>query len=134
MTSSLEVVQAFVQDVWSEGRLDRIPVLVDEDYTVYGTVEGQDFVRRNVLNWRSAFPDLNCTILTACADGENVAIIVRMTGTHLGDWYGTLATGRTVDIREAIFWRVRNGRLASIESIGESLKFRKQLGLLPEDA
>ena len=134
MTSSLDVVQAFVHDVWSEGRLDRIPELVDEDYMVEGRLAGPDFVRRNVLGWRSAFPDLRCTILTACCDGERVAILVRMTGTHLGAWEGIAATGRPLDIREAVFWSVRDGRLASIQSIGESLRFRIQLGLLPEDA
>jgi predicted ester cyclase len=132
--SPVDVVRAFVTEVWSEGRLERIPDLVHDDYADGELVVGPGFVRDNVTTWRTAFPDLQCTVLTSCSEGPLVAVLVRMTGTHLGPWEHVPATGRNVDIREAIFWTVRDGRLATIQSVGQSLKFRIQLGLLPEDA
>ena len=56
--SPVDVVRAFVTEVWSEGRLDRIPDLVHDDYADGERVVGPGFVRDNVTTWRTAFPVL----------------------------------------------------------------------------
>ena len=126
MNSNLVIAQAFVKDVWNDARLDRIPDLMHEDYAAEGRVVGHALVRNNVTTFRSAFPDLQTTILTSSCEGDVVAALVRMWGTHLGTWGSLAATGNPIDIREAAFWRIRDGRIASGEFVAEALKTRIQ--------
>ena len=65
---NIAIIDAFVTDVWSNGKLGRIPELMHEDYAAEGRVVGLDWVRRNVTTYRNALPNLQVEILTSsCA-------------------------------------------------------------------
>ena len=50
-------------------------------------------------DFRSAFPDLKVNIEHMTAEGDCIAIAVRVHGTHLGPHMGVPPTGRTIDVR-----------------------------------
>jgi ketosteroid isomerase-like protein len=85
-----------------------------------------------------AFPDLRHELGSIAADGDLVAVELRVTGTHTGALPGPTGdvppTGRPVDFRVANIWRVGDGQIAMYHVFFDQLDFLAQLGLLPEPA
>ena len=61
---------------------------------------------------RGAFPDLQASIEDLVADGDKVAVRLRLRGTHTGDFLGIPATGRTVEYISHEFYRIAGGLIA----------------------
>lgn len=65
------------------------------------------------VRWvRSAFPDLQIEIEDTLVEGDRVAARVRHQGTHLGDFMGIAATGRTVVYEGTVIFRLQDDRIA----------------------
>jgi predicted ester cyclase len=124
-------VIAFVDHVWNDCRVDLVPSLIHPDYSIDGTRIGPDWVIENMLAYHAAFPDLKFSLLHCLHDEEEIATLVRMQGTHLAEWKGIPASGRSVDCREAGFWRVTDGKIIAASFVAESLALRIQLGQIP---
>jgi len=55
---------------------------------------------------REAFPDRADIIEDMVAEGDEVGMLWRLTGTHKGNFLGIPATGRKIDVYEVGFFRV----------------------------
>lgn len=132
--SNAELINRFVGQVWNEGDFSQIDRLVAPDYVVDSALVGREWIVSNVSRFRSSFPDLRVSIETIVCEANQVAAMLRMKGTHLGDWRGFPATGRSVDYREAAFWTVQDGLILTGEFVAESLTMRIQLGMLPSSS
>ena len=128
------VVRRFLTEVWNTGDLGAVDELVDPAYAVEGVERGPDFVRRNVANYRAAFPDLETSTEHMVAEGDWVAVRLTLRGTHLGPLGDIPPSGKRVEMREMVFWQVAEGRLRAIWSVGDALGLRVQIGALPADA
>jgi len=125
------LIRRFIEQVWNHGDVSHIDDFVHPDYMVDGTTVGNDWVTQNVASLRRSFPDLHFSVLTMLEQENQVAGLLRMTGTHRAEWRGIPATGKTIDCREAAFWRIDDGLIVSGAFIAEALTMRIQLGLLP---
>ena len=128
------VVRRFVAEVWNAGDLAAADELVHPAYAVEGVERGPDFVRRNVAAFRAAFPDLEPAIEQMVAEGDWVAVRLTLRGTHLGPLGDIPPSGKRVEMREMVFWRVEEGRLRAIWSVGDALGLRVQIGAAPASA
>lgn len=127
------IVRSFIEDVWNNGNLDRIDDLVHPRYAVNGKVVGADWVRRNVENHRTAFPDTRVAVADIVVMENRVAVRLILAGTHRAEYRGIAATGRNVTYEEAAFWRIEDNRLKEGWFVSDALGLRIQLGILPED-
>jgi predicted ester cyclase len=93
MVDGKKLVREYLDDVFSEGRLDRIPNYLSGEKFVAGVVE-------LVNRWRTAFPDFYETVEEVYVDGDQVITVSVMTGTHDGVFDSRLGpiepTGRSV--------------------------------------
>lgn len=78
-----------------------------------------------------AFPDLNITVLRIVAEGDQVAVYSRFTGTHQGDLMGIPPTNKKVDVLGADFWTLRNGKIVGLQSLNDNMTMMQQLGVIP---
>jgi predicted ester cyclase len=132
--SPISIVRAYVSGIWDQRRVDLISVLLHPEYAADGTIVGHEWVRRNVDRYHTAFPDFRVSIVEHCAEGDRVATLMRLRGTQTGpwrSWKGIPATGRTVDFREAAFWRVQEGLIVSASFVADAIGVRIQLGQIP---
>jgi steroid delta-isomerase-like uncharacterized protein len=105
------LAKRWFREVWNERRAETIDELFPPGGI--GHMEGGDQdlagfkeVRAALLN---AFPDICVEVEDTLADGEQVAVRWRVTGTHRGDGLGPPATNRPVAFR-GISWIVfKNG-------------------------
>jgi steroid delta-isomerase-like uncharacterized protein len=82
---------------------------------------------------RTAFPDRTDTIEQMIAEGDMVAMLFRVKGTHMGNFFGIPATGKTIDIHEIGLLRLADGKITEGWFMADEAGLLQQLGTaLPE--
>ena len=128
-----EVVRLYIEEMWGKRRLELVDELVDFEYRADGNPAGREFVRRNLARMHTAFPDLSVELIHLVVQGDRVAALFALAGTHRGPFAGLEATERKVRFLEAGFFTVRDGMVVSADYVSDSLGARIQLGILAED-
>ncbi len=129
------IYRRFIQEVFNEGRLDRLDELLSPSY-VYrdappGTPAGPEAIRQVVSLFRGAFPDLTVTIEEQIAEGDKVCSRTTTRGTHRGTLFGIPATGKTITMPGLTLVRIADGRVAESWVKNDVLGLMSQLGAGP---
>ncbi len=131
------VSRRLIEDVFTKGKLSLIhelclPNLVLHDPSVPGgEVRGPDQFTQLVNVYRTAFPDLNCTIDDQIAQGEEVVTRYTVRGTHRGDFMGTPPTGKKINLSGITIDRYSSGKIAESWNVTDSLTLLQQIGVVP---
>lgn len=128
------VVLRYVEEVWNRHELDAIDDLVSPEYVNHAatTDEYRHGGGRHIWEWiLSVFPDHRFDVEHIAADGETVAVLGTMVGTHEGDLMGLAPTGRRVAARQSHWFRVEGGKLTEHWAVRDDLDMMRQLEALP---
>jgi steroid delta-isomerase-like uncharacterized protein len=79
-----------------------------------------------------AFPDMHWTIVELIAEGDRAATLVRIEGTHQGDYLGKAGTGRRMSVLSVDIARVRDGQFIEHRGVLDELHLLAQIGVVPE--
>lgn len=136
--SEVETNKAIVRryfETFNAGDLSRIDEVLARDYgdRLEGQTAGIEVVRRYLKGLKSSFPDFTWTIEQIIAEGDRVAVLNRVTGTHLHDFGDMKATGNRVDFQAFQIYRIAEGKLAEHWEVADFSKFHEQLGTKPEE-
>ena len=130
-----EVIQAFLEDVINEGRLERANDLVKEDFVeldpLPGQAQGREGLKAVIYGLRSAFPDMHWVVKEMVAEGEKVVTRFVWTGTHRGDFLGIPGTGRSVEVNGVVIDRLEDGKMADSRILMDTMGLMQQLGVIP---
>ena len=111
-----------VSEVLNGGHLE----VIDELYAP----ELAPAARRWIAPFRASFPDVRMEVVELIAEGDKVVGRFTCSATHLGEWLGHPPTGRRFDrVDEVSIFRFRDGRIAHVWSLEDSLGRLRQLGL-----
>lgn len=80
----------------------------------------------------TAFPDLQWTIKELIAEGDRVAALVLIEGTHLGEYLGAAGTGRRVRIYSVDVARVQDDQFIEHRGVLDELHLLAQVGVVPQ--
>jgi predicted ester cyclase len=123
------------EEAFNQDRRATLDELVAPDFVSHtappGTPPGPGPLRVLLDMLRAAFPDCHTHIEALVADDDLVVMRNRFTGTHLGEFLGCAATGRTFDQRQFHMMRFRDGQAVEHWGVREDLQ---QLGLVELDA
>ncbi len=134
MSDAKTVVLRIFDEVINQGRVDVLPELFAEDYVDHGPMgdmKGRDAFSQLIEQWRSAVPDVHCEVENLFVDGENVAWLVRTTGTHTGDGLGFPATGKSFETLSANIGIFRDGKAAEHWAEQGMFPMLMQIGVIP---
>jgi steroid delta-isomerase-like uncharacterized protein len=137
MSDAKTVVRRIFDEVINQGRSDVLPELFADDFVDHGPMgdmTGRDVFAQLVEQWRSAVPDVHCEVENLFVDGENVAWLVRTTGTHTGDGLGFPATGKSFETLSANIGLFRNGKAAEHWAEQGMFPMLLQIGIIPMPA
>ena len=132
------VVQRLFDEIWNGRNLDVIEELYSDsfvaDYRPYAPLRhGHDGVRTMVGGALAAFPDYHEQMLAVCAEGDTVAVHLRITGTHLGTWGPLAPTGRLLQFEEMLWLTFdERGLVTHQRGIVDNLLALRQTGVLPD--
>ena len=79
----------------------------------------------------TAFPDMELAIPKAIIDGNHVAYLYTLSGTHQGDFMGIPATGKEIDIRGMTMLTIGEGKCAQAWGVMDIMSLMQQIGALP---
>ena len=77
---------------------------------------------------RASFPDRVDIIEEVIAEGDQVGLLFRLTGTHTGNLFGIPPTGRKVDVAEVAILRIADGRVSEGWFMADEAGLLKQIG------
>ncbi|HEX6510319.1 MAG TPA: ester cyclase [Chloroflexota bacterium] len=135
MQDNATIVRRFVDEVITQGQIDRIAEFVSEDVVEQVPFPGQgpgvEGLKDVLRGMRSAFPDLVFTTEEQVAQGDKVASRFEWTGTHQGEFLGVPATGRKVRVWGIVIDRLVEGRIKDTRIIMDIFGLMMQLGAIP---
>jgi len=108
------------------------PDYVGHDPTLPEDVHGAEAARQFATTYRSAFPDLTCTIEDQIAEGDKVATRFSAYGTHQGETEELgPPTGNRVEITGVSIERFSEGKVVEAWDNFDALGMMQQLGFIP---
>ena len=95
-----------------------------------GVLEGRHEIERIYRVWFTAFPDLTFTERDLLIDGDRAVLLMSVTGTHAGDFFGLPASGRRVQAVCAFVYTLRDGKIVHERRILDFTGVLVQVGVL----
>ena len=122
-------------DTFNAGDLSRLEDILALDYgdKLEGQSSGIAVIRAYLEGLKAAFPDFTWTIEQIIAEGDRVAVMNRVSGTHLHDFGGMAPTGNRVDFAAFQIYRIADGRIQEHWEVADFAKFQAQLGAPSEE-
>lgn len=116
------IVRRFLEEIFNFRNLTAIDELV--------TPEAIDHCKQSLTLWLilSALPDFRISIKTMIAEGDKVAVISTLSGTHQGVLMGIAPSNKPVSIIKADIFRVANGKIVEIWQNGDYIGLMQQIG------
>jgi predicted ester cyclase len=124
------LIRQFVQDVDRLPGSEAIDKWMTPDFTMRangGPPINLEVYRGAVAQMNQGFSGLTHEIHDLVADGDRVAVTVTVRGTHTGEYNGLAPTGKSIAFEEAIFWQLRDGKIASQVVIVDAAGVLQQL-------
>jgi steroid delta-isomerase-like uncharacterized protein len=131
------LARRFFEEVWNQGNLDVLDVIIASDYDPHPLPNDPDFGRgpagqkQFVNQYRLAFPDTHFTVEAQLAEGDVVATRWTAHGTHTGDLMGIPASQQPVTVTGITINRIANGKLSEGGANFDQLSLLQQIGAIP---
>jgi steroid delta-isomerase-like uncharacterized protein len=139
-TMNTEQSKQIVLEVYrllNQGDVESIGELVTRDYVEHDPLPGQGTGRDGVLDRFSSIVGAlapHFTIDDVVAEGDKVVVRWTNAGTHVGEFAGIPATGRSFAMAGIDIYRVADGFICEHWHVVDQLSMLGQLGLLPAPA
>ena len=132
-----QTVRRLYEEVGNQGRLEVLDELACPGHVEHNPFPGQGQglagLKQRISMVRAAH-DPHFTIEHLLADGDKVAVMWTNRGTHVGDWMGIPATGKSTIIQGVDIHLLRGGRLAEHWDVVDIYGFLVQIGAAPAPA
>jgi steroid delta-isomerase-like uncharacterized protein len=130
--SALESNKALVRRFFAAieaGDFDVFDEIVAEEYQDHlaGQAPGRQVLKRYFSGLRAGLPDLTLPIWQMVAEGDRVAVLNSVRGTHRGEFLGIAPTGNTVDAMAFQLYRIEGGQLAEHWEVADFATLMRQL-------
>jgi steroid delta-isomerase-like uncharacterized protein len=127
--------ERFYEEVFRRRNVNAIDDLLTDDFVEHIPAPGQDTGRQGAKDFigqvLQAFPDLDIRIEEQIVQGDKIAAVVRMQGTHRGDFVGIPATGKKISVEVMDMGRVRGGKFCDHWGLADIGGLMAQLGVAP---
>ena len=136
---NIESARRLLEEAFNEGKLDVIDEMCADGFVDHDPLMGDrdaDGVKQSVAAYRDAFPDIEITIDEIFAAGDKVVTRWTGQGTFENEFMGQQPTGDSGEPVHGIgIDRFDDdGKLAEAWTQWDTLKFLKNIGVVPEGA
>lgn len=130
------IVQRLYEDVWNKGKTEFIKLLISPSHALHGPhfsgrSIGPEAYKRQILLYKSSFPDLRFTVEDLIAEMEKVVCYWTMSGSHKGEFMGAPATSRKMSVDGITIHHMTNGKIMDSYVSFDMWGLMQQLGLVP---
>jgi steroid delta-isomerase-like uncharacterized protein len=132
------VVLRFFDEILGQKNMAAVDEIIADDYKNYFPGAPAPLTKADMDGalkmFFTAFPDMAVRVDSIIAEGDRVAIIGEITGTHQGEFQGIPATGKRVAVRNLSQYRVRDGKLVEDYPGFNPMDIMQQIGAVPAAA
>ena len=128
-------VRRFFKEVITGEDMQTFALVTSPDYHLYFPGQPpmiQSDIPKFVASLHAAFPDFEVRVDETVAEGDAVAALLTMSGTHRGEFQGMPATGRHMEVHGQVFFRFRGSNIVEDRPQFDRLELLMQLGVTPE--
>jgi steroid delta-isomerase-like uncharacterized protein len=123
------------EEAFNQGNLAVVDELLTPDHFAHnafgGVTNGPQGLKCLIAIFRTAFPDLQCTVEDEIREGVKIAAHWTMRGTHKGLFLGNPPTGRPIVVQGIVFARISNGRIIEDWTLIDQMGILQQIGVVP---
>ena len=127
------IVRKMIEE-YNKHTLDWFDDFIAQDYFDRTNQVGSEGVKQLFIMGFKGFPDWHEAIEDIIAEGDNVWVRVKATGTNTGEWnlFGVTIppTGKKVMMKMVFNWRIIDGKLVEGGEVDDNLPFLKELGFI----
>ncbi len=95
-----------------------------------GVHQGREAAEKALRTIFTAFLDLTVTVDHLLIDGDHVANVITLEGTHIGDFLGIPPTGKRFRMPAVFFYQLENGKIVRERRIYDFTGLLVQIGVL----
>jgi predicted ester cyclase len=135
MTDHEATVRRLFDEIINAGNIDLADELFAPDFVDHGPMgemRGIEAFKQLVQMWRSAVPDVRCTVEDWFESGDMAGWNVRVRGTHTGEMMGIPPTGRSFEYVTPNIGRFENDKPAEHWADQGMFQFLTQIGVLEQ--
>jgi steroid delta-isomerase-like uncharacterized protein len=130
------LLRRYYEEVVNQGDLNAVDDIVAADYVSHHNdpahlPPGPAGVKAFISMTRQGFPDLHITVDDLFAQGDQVASMWTMEGTHTGEWFGAPASGKRAKWSGIVITRFAGGKMAEDWYNFDQVSLLQQLGIIP---
>ena len=135
MNRTESLIYRIFDQAFNQGNLAVVDELLSPNHfthiTLGGAPQGPAGLKWLVAMFRTAFPDLRCTVEDEIREGDQFAAHWTLRGTHKGPFQGNPPTGKLVEVQGIIFARTENSRIVEDWTLFDQMGILQQLGVVP---
>ena len=129
------VIRRYFDEIWNQKKVEALVELVAEnarghDATSVEPVIGFENIKQVVFLFHRAFPDMQVSLYDMIAEDDKVVARWGLRGTHSNLFMGVPASGKLVDVRGIIFFRLENKKIVEYWGNFDTLGLMKQIGAI----
>ena len=132
---SKSIIQHLFDEAFNQGDLAVVDELVAPDgishHLSWGMPANRMGLKQLIAMFRTAFPDLNCTVQDEIIQGDKVAAHWTMRGTHKGLFLGNSPTNKPIIVQGLIYARIEHNQIIENWTMIDQMGILQQLGLVP---
>jgi steroid delta-isomerase-like uncharacterized protein len=131
--ANIEIVRKLYDQVLNQNKPELLPTLLSEDIVLHTATEERGIAAYQALTdrLRTAFAEMHFTIHDLIASGDRVAVRWSMNAKHNGPLAGIPATGKHVEQRANVIYRIDGGKIAEGWAQMDQVGMLRQLGIDP---
>ena len=130
-----DLFRRMVDEVFAQGKVDVINELIEPNWVDHNPIPGQEpgpeGMKKLVVMFRDAFPDLTSNVDLLMAEGDLVAGRMTTSGTHKGEFMGIPPTNKRFTMSETHIVRIANGKAVEHWGNSDDMGMMQQLGVIP---
>ena len=129
------ITQRFFDEVINGRNFDVIDEIVADDFVEHETMPGHpttgpEAIRSNMRMFATAFPDFQITPDEMIGEGDMVAIVATMTGTHKSEFMGIPPTDKSFKVQVIDVVQYRDGKAIAHWGLTDAMAMMEQLGVM----
>jgi steroid delta-isomerase-like uncharacterized protein len=131
--ANIETVRKLYDEVLNHNKPELLPALLSPDIVFHTATEERGLAAYQALTdrLRVAFAEMHFTIHDLIASGDRVAMRWSMSAKHSGPLAGIPATGKRVEQRANVIYRMEGGKIAEGWAQMDQLGMLRQIGIDP---
>jgi steroid delta-isomerase-like uncharacterized protein len=126
------LARRIIDEAWNQGKLEVVDEAFAPDYEEHNPRPGQgpgiEGYKGGLLMMRAAFPDLFLDVHDMIAEGDRVAVLYTLRGTHDGEMMGIPPSGQRVSSEGMVFARFQDGKVVERWGVQDMVTLLQQIG------